>query len=73
MSKLNRNNFKGLKLDKLNKYIELINEKLNVTLHESPSWQGSVANLMKFLNENNYIQHEGLRIMINQFQILFLD
>ena len=62
MSKLNRNNFKGLKLDKLNKYIELINEKLNVTLHESPSWQGSVSNLMKFLNENNYIQHEGLRI-----------
>ena len=71
MLKLNRENFKGIKLDKLNKYIKLINEKLkgyvqgakhHVTIHESPSWQGSVSNLMKFLNENNYIQHEGLRI-----------
>ena len=55
MSILTRNNFKGVKLDKLNKYIKLINEKLNVTIHETPSWQGSVSNLKNFLNENHFI------------------
>ena len=62
MSILTKNNFKGVKLDKLNQYIRLINESLNVKIFESPSWQGSVSNLKNFLNENNFIQHEGLRI-----------
>ena len=62
MKILTKNNFKGLKLDKLNKYIRLINESLNVKIFESPSWQGSVANLRNFLNENHFAQHEGLRI-----------
>ena len=62
MSILTKNNFKGVKLDKLNQYIRLINESLNVKIFESPSWQGSVSNLKNFLNENNFAQHEGLRI-----------
>ena len=53
MSILTRNDFKGVKLNKLNKYIKLINKKLNVTIYESPSWQAAVSNLKNFLNENH--------------------
>ena len=62
MSILARTNFKGVKLDKLNQYIRLINESLNEQINISTSWQGSVSNLKNFLNDNNFALYEGSRI-----------
>ena len=62
MSIITRSKFKGIKLNKINHYIRLINENLNTELEESLYWQNSVSILMNFLNENNFTQYEGLNI-----------
>ena len=62
MSIITRSKFKGIKLNKINHYIRLINENLNTELEESIYWQNSVSILMNFLNENNFTQYEGLNI-----------
>ena len=62
MSILTRSKFKGIKLDKINHYIRLINENLNAKLYESEYWQGAVSNLINFLNKNHFTQYEGINI-----------
>ena len=57
-----RNDFKGINNDTLIRYIELINDKLNANISESISWTTNVASLRNFLNEHDFIEHEGDKI-----------
>lgn len=59
---LTRNNFKGINNDTLIRYIGLINDKLDANLKESISWPTNMTSLRNFLNEHDFIEHEGSRI-----------
>ena len=75
MSKLTKDNFKyvdkktgvqkNLTLVMINKYITMINESLNTSIAMSPSWSAARANLMHYLNDNDFAKHEGLKINTN--------
>lgn len=59
---LTKNNFKGINNDTLIRYIGLINEKLDANISESISWPSNMTSLRNFLNEHEFIEHEGSRI-----------
>ena len=49
-------------MKQINNYIETINDDLHENIPLSASWQGAVSNLVKYLNQYNLINHEGIKI-----------
>ena len=51
--------FKDIRMKRVNSYIKLINEALNEHIYEAATRNGAAGNLMRYLNEHDYINHEG--------------
>ena len=62
MSKLTRNDFKGISMKDINNYIETINEYLNERIPKGGNWSGAVKNLSTYLNQHDFLSHEGVEI-----------
>ena len=62
MSKLTSKHFKGTNKKQLNNYIETINDYLHENILLSASSQGAVSTLSKYLNQYDFINHEGIEI-----------
>ena len=62
MSQLSLKHFKGITMKDLNNYIEAINDYLNVNIRKGVNWQSAVKILSDFLNEHDFIHHEGQAI-----------
>ena len=62
MSKLTSKHFKGTNKKQINNYIETINDYLHENIPLSASWQGAVSTLSKYLNQYDFINHEGIEI-----------
>ena len=62
MSKLTSKHFKGTNKKQLNNYIETINDYLHENIPLSTSWRDAVSTLSKYLNQYDFINHEGIKI-----------
>ena len=62
MSKLTSKHFKGTNMKQLNNYIETINNYLHENIPLSNSWRGAISTLSKYLNQYDFINHEGIEI-----------
>ena len=62
MPKLTSKHFKGTNKKQLNNYIETINDYLHENIPLPASWQGTVSTLSKYLNQYDFINHEGIEI-----------
>ena len=49
-------------MKQLNNYIETINNFLHENIPLSTSWRGTVSTLSKYLNQYDFINHEGIKI-----------
>ena len=49
----------------INNYIETINEYLNERIRKGVNWASAVKNLSTYLNEHDFVQHEGIAINDN--------
>ena len=45
-------------MKRVNEYIKMINEALNENIYEAATRNGAAGNLMRYLNEHDYINHE---------------
>ena len=69
-SKFTSKHLKETNKKQLNNYIETINDYLHEKLPLSASWQCAVSTLSKYLNQYDFINHEGIEInddTINDF------
>ena len=62
VNKLVKGHFSGIKLKDINNFIETINTYLNAQLPPSISWQTAAATLRNYLNDHDFINHEGDQI-----------
>lgn len=62
MSKLLQKYFRGISMKELNNYIDTINEYLNERIRKGANWTSAVKNLSTYLNEHDFVQHEGIAI-----------
>ena len=62
MSTLQQKHFRGISVKELNAYIETINECLNEHIPIVTHWATTVKNLSNYLNEHDFVKHEGLEI-----------
>mgnify|MGYP001129069056 CR=1 FL=1 len=72
MTKLERNDFKGIKLDKIEeyRYIDKIKESLHENIPYIHNWANAVSYLRDYLNNHDFVQNEGYNIndeSINKF------
>ena len=70
LTKLERNDFKGIKLYIIENYIDKIKKSLNVNMPYIHNQANAVSYLIDFLNDNNFVQNEGSNIndeTINSF------
>lgn len=65
MTKLLQKYFKGISMKDINNYIETINEYLNERIRKGVNWASAVKNLSTYLNEHDFVQHEGIAINDN--------
>ncbi len=62
MTKLLQKHFIGISMKDINNYIETINEYLNERIRKGVNWASAVKNLSTYLNEHDFVQHEGIAI-----------
>ena len=62
MTKLLQKYFRGISMKAVNNYIETINEYLNEGIRKGANWTSAVKNLSTYLNEHDFVQHEGIAI-----------
>ena len=62
MSKLTPKHFRGIRAKQINIYIETINEYLNENLPLGKSLVGAIAILKDYLNDHDFVLHEGIAI-----------
>ena len=65
MTKLLQKHFIGISMKDINNYIETINEYLNERIRKGVNWASAVKNLSTYLNEHDFVQHEGIAINDN--------
>ena len=59
MTKFGRFTFKGIKLFKIEEYLDKIKESFNENIPYIHNWANAVSNLMDYLNNHDFVQNEG--------------
>ena len=62
MTELLEKHFIGIKLKDINNYIETINDYLGERLNKGVVWKSGVRTLRDYLNDHDFVQHEGIAI-----------